>query len=157
MVNAGGTFDLNGHRQTIGSLSGTGGVVALGIGKLTVGDSRNTTFGGSITGDGGKVNKTGPGRLTLSGVSTFSGGLTINGGAVRLGVDNALLDTGALRVNTGGTFDLDGHSPDGGELSGTGGAITLRGGTLTAGNAANATLVTAITGDGTFIKQAPAR
>jgi fibronectin-binding autotransporter adhesin len=73
-IGDGATLDLGGFDETIGALSGgSGGLVQLGSGTLTVG-SANTDmmFGGTIGGSGGLV-KTGSGRLTLTGFSSFTG------------------------------------------------------------------------------------
>ena len=48
----GGTFDLNGNNQTVGALSGTGGILALGNGALTTDSASNTTLASAITGTG---------------------------------------------------------------------------------------------------------
>ena len=104
---AGGTLDLNGVSQAIGSLSGGGnGVVALGNGTLTVGsDNTSTNFGGAITGSGGLV-KVGTGALTLSGVQSYTS-LVATGGMVNL---NSPLGTGGSSLDvspTAGTAEVN--------------------------------------------------
>ena len=94
----GGSFNLNGHAQTIGAFSGTGGTVALGTGTLTAGDSSNTTYAGGFTGTGGLI-KQGSGTLTLSGISTIG---TTEVAAGKLMV-NGSLNT-ALTVDAGGSI-----------------------------------------------------
>lgn len=110
---AGATLDLNGNDQTIGSLAGTGGTLALGTGTLTLGGTNaSTTFSGIFTG-AGTIIKNGSGVLTLAGNSTWTGPLTINGGVVSI-------DT-TTRLNSSGT-----------------GTVTLNGGTLRETNPGNA-------------------
>ncbi len=69
----GGTFDLNDNNQTVSSLSGTGGTIDLCTGTLTVDQSGNTSYAGTIigTGGGGFLTKDGTGKLTLSGTNTY--------------------------------------------------------------------------------------
>ena len=67
-VNTSGTLDIQNTTQTIGSLTGTGGMVSLGSGSLTVGADNTSpaAFQGVISGTG-SLTKTGTGTLTLSG------------------------------------------------------------------------------------------
>jgi hypothetical protein len=63
--------------ESIGALSGggaLGGNVNLQGNTLTVGDQRDSTFAGVLSGSGGKLVKQGAGQLTLSGSNTYSGG-----------------------------------------------------------------------------------
>lgn len=59
-----------------------GGAIDLGAFALTVAGSSNTTAGGVISGTGALV-KIGSGTLTLSGTNTYSGGTTVNAGTLR--------------------------------------------------------------------------
>ena len=82
---AGGTVDLNGTNQTVGSLTGTSGTIlnnsGSGVSMLTIGGA-TTSYTGTI-----KDNTTGTGSVavTITGQGTFgtansySGGTTING------------------------------------------------------------------------------
>lgn len=80
---------MAGDNETIGSLAGAG-TVTLGAQTLTVGaNNSSTAFSGTIGGTGGLI-KIGTGTLTLSGVSTYTGGTTITEGTLRLAVDQAL-------------------------------------------------------------------
>ncbi|HST84014.1 MAG TPA: hypothetical protein VLL08_19930 [Kineosporiaceae bacterium] len=80
-------LDLTGvGSQTLQKLSGvSGSTVALG-GALTLGDTRSSTFGGSISGAASAdVTKIGSGTLTLTGASHTPGATwTVRGGAVAL-------------------------------------------------------------------------
>ena len=78
----GGTFDLSqlDGPLTVGALSGTGGVIALGTNPtastLTTNSSANTMLASQITGDAGLI-KQGSGILTLRAANTFTGGTTV--------------------------------------------------------------------------------
>jgi autotransporter-associated beta strand protein len=142
----GGTFDLNGHTQTVGPLSGTGGFILLGSGALTTDDTVDSKFFrpcciplasntlASVIGGSGSLTKAGPGTLTLTAVNTYTGGTTITGG--RLNVAGTIA---AVSVASGGTLMGTGNVgttsvASGGTLSPGTGAAT---GTLTvAGNLA---------------------
>ncbi|HEX5500263.1 MAG TPA: autotransporter-associated beta strand repeat-containing protein, partial [Thermomicrobiales bacterium] len=83
----GGTLDLGGFHQTIGSLSGSGTVTnsgAVAAILTTNGDNSSTTFSGLIEdGTGGiALVKDGTGTLTLSTANTYSLGTTINAGVL---------------------------------------------------------------------------
>src|SRR5262249_10649632 len=78
---AGAVLDLNGHAQTISSLSGggsLGGNVSLGSATLTVGDATSqATYAGVISGTGG-LTKQGSGELVLSTAHSYTGTTNIN-------------------------------------------------------------------------------
>lgn len=119
-VAAGGTLDLGGFDQTIGSLAGAGTVTNNGAAAatLTVGsDNTDTTFSGVIK-DGAKataLTKTGAGILTLTGANTYTGGTTIVG-ASTLQLGDAV-NTGAIVgdviVDAGGLFSIVNADPSG--------------------------------------------
>ena len=84
IVASGATLDLNGLNQTIGSLAGVGNVT-LGLATLTAGnDNTSTTFSGLISGTGGLV-KIGAGTLTLTGANTYTGPTIVSGGMLQVG------------------------------------------------------------------------
>lgn len=94
-INA-GTLALNNVSQTIGSLAGAG-AVTLGTGTLTTGgNGSNTSYSGIISGTGGLV-KLGSGTLSLSGANTYSGGTLLSQGVLVLAKNNAL-GTGSLQT-----------------------------------------------------------
>lgn len=76
-----GTLDLDNFNETIGTLSGTGGVIDLGGNVLTIDQFGDETFAGVIEGLGSIV-KIGDGQLNLTGVNTFTGGVRIDEGAI---------------------------------------------------------------------------
>lgn len=84
----GGTLDLADLDTTFTTLSGSGGVVALGSGTLTLNAAAGggTDYAGNITGTGG-LTKLGASTQTLSGANTYSGATTLGGGT--LGVNFA--------------------------------------------------------------------
>src|SRR5439155_13357117 len=77
---------------------------------------------------------------------------TVSNGTLQLGPGAGLAATGALTVN-GGTFDLNGNNLTVAALAGTGGALTLGAGTLTAGDSSNTGLAAPISGTGGLVKQ----
>lgn len=80
-IAGGAAFDLNGFNQTVGSLAGAG-AVTLGSATLVAGgNNASTLFAGTIAGTGGVV-KIGTGTLTLTGTSTYTGGTAVTAGAL---------------------------------------------------------------------------
>ncbi len=135
LVVNGGTANFNGLTRSITSLSGTGGTVNLGTSgtsTLTVGDSTNTSYSGSIT--GGATNglvKVGSGNLTLSGVNSFAGGARVDAGTLTFNSSAVQTFTGGVTVN-GGTLVLDNanlSTPT--NLMNAANSLTLGGGQLT--------------------------
>ncbi len=129
--------------------------VTLAVG----GNNANTTYSGSIMGDGGLV-KSGTGKLTLTGSNSFTGGLVLDPGIVAINGDAALgaapaspatnitfeanstlqaLGSFALSASrnivinpsTTATFDTQGYTLTiGGSISGSGGLAKAGTGTL---------------------------
>ncbi|CAL94270.1 autotransporter [Azoarcus olearius] len=122
----GGTLDLSEGSFAMSSLSGTGGVVALGASTLTVNQAGDTTYGGQISGSGGLV-KSGAGRLDLTGVNTYTGATEVNAGV--LAVNGSLNTTSVVNVNSGGTLGGNGT---------VGTVVVYSGGTLAPGNSIGA-------------------
>ncbi|WP_088347170.1 MULTISPECIES: autotransporter domain-containing protein [Rhodomicrobium] len=79
-VDAPGTFDLNGHIQTVSDFAGAGAVL-LGAGQLTAGTANSTIYSGAMSGTGGFV-KTGAGTLSLTGTSPYTGPTTVQAGTL---------------------------------------------------------------------------
>jgi autotransporter-associated beta strand protein len=115
-VNLGGTLDLNGNAETIGTLGGTGGNVTLGGGTLMVVQG---TFPGSI-GGAGMVVQENPAQgtsaiVTLSGLNTFTGGVIVNHGQVNFsqqapGHVGTSLNSGIWRVFNGSSLNFNAGS-----------------------------------------------
>ena len=127
-LSPGTIYNLGGQDQTIASLAGTGGTVALGANTLSSGNSSSTAFSGTITGTGGELVITNAATLTLMGANTYSRGTVLNQGTVSISSDNNLgeasghltLDAGILNTTatltssrvitlngSGGTFQVD--------------------------------------------------
>jgi fibronectin-binding autotransporter adhesin len=120
-LSAGTTLALNGTAQTIRSLTGTASntTVSLGAGALTVGDTANTVFAGTISGtsSGNSLVKQGTGALTLTGQSSYSGATVVNRGTLVLDAqltsatdNNPILNPASKLVMGGGTLRLIGSS-----------------------------------------------
>ncbi len=101
-VAAGATLDLDGHAQSIGTLSGAG-TIALGNATLSAGDADSSTFSGVIGGTGG-LTKAGSGTLTLAGANTYTGVTTV--GAGTLAVTGSLASP--VTVQSGGRLQGSG-------------------------------------------------
>ncbi len=99
-VNAGATFDLNGHDETIANLTLTGGTVNTGSGTLTL--------SGNVTSDASTASATINGKLNLIGaVPTLS---VNNGTAANDLVIAATLGAGGLTKSGLGTLVLSGNN-----------------------------------------------
>jgi autotransporter-associated beta strand protein len=137
----GGTLDLNGFNQQVGSLSDGGvgtGVVTNGgaAATFTITDTGSHTYSGGISGPI-SLNMNGAGTLTLSGTNTYSGATTINAGTLQLGSAGSI--TSNVSVNASATLAGTG-TIDGGVTVTAGGSIAPGsagvGGILNTGNAA---------------------
>ncbi|QHE90867.1 transporter [Pandoraea fibrosis] len=140
--------------QTIGTLSGTGGAVALGANTLTFGDATDQTLAATLSGTGGIV-KQGAGRQTLTTTQTFTGSIDVADGTLALGSGaslqgaNPLTLSGAnsaLDISAGGTSVI-------GALNGvTGSSVSLGSQNLTFGGNTDASFGGAVHGTGALIK-----
>src|SRR4029077_4530033 len=145
-VAGGGTLDLNGFNQTVGSIAGAGSFV-LGANELTVGGNNlSTEVSGAITGIGGSLVKVGTGTLTLSGTSTYTGATTVNTGTLRAGALNAFSPTSAFTVAGGGTLDLNGFKQTVGSIAGAGSFVLGANELTVGGNNLSTEVSGAITG-----------
>jgi len=119
----GGTLDVQGHADTVGSLTLTSGSVAGSGGTLTA-----TTY--TLSGGGVGANL-GGGTLTVTGNATLAG---------TAGVASVNLDGGALALGTGGRFTA---AP---VVTGSGGAALTLGGNEAIGSLAGAVNIALGTG-----------
>jgi len=124
-VVAGGTLDLNGLGQAVGSLDGAG-EVANSSGRwslFTVGnDNSSTLFTGVISGSNALV-KVGSGTLSLGGANTYLGDTRVSGGTLKLD-GGSLASGGTVTVDAGAAFDVNGQPQT---LAGIGGGGTITG------------------------------
>jgi autotransporter-associated beta strand protein len=112
----GGTFDMGGNNQRVGALSGAGGTLLLGGGRLTAGDDTNTSFAGDILGPGSFV-KRGTGTMTLTGNNFYGGGTTVEAG-ILAGTTSSL--QGDIQNDAAVVFDQAGTGIYAGVMFGTG-------------------------------------
>jgi fibronectin-binding autotransporter adhesin len=138
---SGGTLNLAGFSQTIGSLAGTSNVTLGSNAVLTVGtNNTSTVHSGVISGTTSSLVKVGTGKQTLAGANTYAAGTTVSGGI--LAVNNTTgsgTGTGAVIVANGAT--LQGTGTIGGPVTAQPGA-TLKGGDVGIGTlTVNANLV----------------
>jgi len=156
---SGASLDLNNFSETIGSLSGGGGLggnITLGTGTLTVNQTTLGTYAGQISGSGGLI-KAGSSTLTLSGANGYTGTTTINAGSLQLGASDVIADTSDVTLAdvASAVFDLNGFNETIRNLSGggsVGGNISLGSGTLTINDNSTNTYAGQISGSGNFTK-----
>jgi autotransporter-associated beta strand protein len=110
----GGVLSFNGS-DTIGSLAGTAGTVAIGANTLTVSQSGTTTYAGAVTGNG-TFTKTGSGILTLTGnAAAYAGATQVQAGTVAV---NGSLG-GSVDVSLGATLSGTGTIGGNASIAGT--------------------------------------
>jgi autotransporter-associated beta strand protein len=127
------TLDLNNVDVSIGALSGAeGGRILLGSRTLTINQTVDGTYSGTIAGVGNVV-KTGPGVLALAGppANTYNR-IVINNGTLAETSFNEIPDGAQVTVTAPGLLDLRGHNDTIGSLTGNG-QITLGKGSLAIG------------------------
>ncbi len=132
IVNAGSLVSFNSNGQTVGTLSGAGGVIALASNHtLTTNTGSDSTFSGVITGLGDFV-KAGTGTLTLGGLNSYEGSTTINAGTVVVSSGGSLNAFNTpLIVNSGATLRFENAAPTAAWMQGSGTIVLSEGTTLT--------------------------
>ncbi len=148
-IASGGRFVLSTFNESIGSLTGAGGVAnnSTGAVTLTVGGDNTSpaAFSGILTNTFGTaagtfaLTKTGSGIFTLSGTSNnFTGATTISNGNLLDAATNTMAPLSAVSVGATGIFTLGGFSQSVGSLTGVAGGVVTNNSntsvTLTVGN-----------------------
>ncbi|WP_224669928.1 autotransporter domain-containing protein [Mesorhizobium sp. BH1-1-5] len=145
----GGAFDLTGLAgdASVNNLSGSGGALKLGAGTLTVGQSLDGSFAGTLSGAGG-FTKSGSAKLTYDGDgSAFTGLTTVAGGTLVVGSTAGSTAKLGGSLTVGDTATLMGYGKIG---SGTGSTVTVAsGGTVSPGGS-----IGTLTIDGNYVQQA---
>ncbi len=135
-----------------------GGNILLDSGVLTVGDDSNTTYSGAIFGSGRLV-KVGIGALTLSGLnSTYSGVTLIESGTLQAGAVNAFSKSSIILLANKecAELNLNGYTNTIPSLTGggmLGGNVTLGKGTLILGDGTDSVYNGSISGAGGLTKK----
>ena len=168
-LNGASTFNNN-NAATVGELTGSANSQVVNAGSLTVVDATDTTFAGTISGDG-SLTKQGVGTLTLSGANTYTGDTTVNGGTLAVAAGGSITGDGNLTVDTTGTSPAAMTLVDGGSLStglaiignnGTGsftrsgGSFTTNGNALYLGFSGSGTYTLSDSGNGSSLSTGPA-
>jgi len=139
-----GAYTRLASANTIGELSGTGGVIRGRDGSLTVNQGTVTTYSGQLADEGTRTLtfvKGGSGALTLDGANTYTGTTTVNAGTLSLASGSSHSGSGSYAVN-GGILEI----ATGVDLSGHDMTISL-GGVISPGNSPG----TASTGSQTWL------
>ena len=92
-----------GNGGTTGSIGSTASVSANGV--LAFDRSDTITFSQAVSGSGGLV-QLGTGAVTLTGSNSYSGGTTVNGGVLQFYGNRAVPGSGTVTVNSGGAVAL---------------------------------------------------
>ncbi|MGY1449373.1 autotransporter domain-containing protein [Pseudomonas chlororaphis] len=131
----GGAIDLNGFDLTASRLEGKGGSLQLGTGSLTVDQAEVTHYDGAITGLGGLI-KTGSGKLTLNGQNSYTGETLVREGHLGIGDSDHPLARLQSTVTVGEGAKLSGIGTLGDLVIKSGGTIAPGNsiGTLRTGN-----------------------
>lgn len=137
-LNTGTTLQINTGNQTVGGLSGAGGVVFNGNSTLTLGaNDLSASFSGVASSNStvmGSIAKIGLGTQTLSGANTYTGTTTVSGGTLLVDTTGSLANTSGITVASGATFTYNSSSALTKAIAVTEGASIGGTGVLTAAN-----------------------
>jgi autotransporter-associated beta strand protein len=106
-------YDLNGKNQTLSGLTNVTGRIDRGqridntsttAATLTINDTSNRTFSGSISATNINLTKGGIGNFTLSGTTSYTGTTTVNGGTLTLSTINANNDLSTVTLAVSGAM-----------------------------------------------------
>jgi autotransporter-associated beta strand protein len=157
-INGGGTVDLGGFSNTIGTVSLAGGTLKNGLLAGAI-----TSTGGTVNGIGGTASLTAfGGTTTLQGTNGYSGATTIASGAtLALTGTASIAQSSFVLLATGATFDISGLTNGGTSIvtlgntaaSGQTGAVVLGGNTLTLSDPSTA-FAGVISGNGALAQSA---
>jgi fibronectin-binding autotransporter adhesin len=97
-------FDGTAHTETVKSIDGAAGTVAIGTGVLTIANPNGESHAGVVTGSsGGQLIKNGSGAWTLSGSNTgWQGEFILNTGTIGVGSSNSFGNQGTAKVTING-------------------------------------------------------
>ncbi|EDY18785.1 autotransporter-associated beta strand repeat protein [Chthoniobacter flavus Ellin428] len=138
VVNSGGTVDLNGNAQYIGTLASQDAAVGAGVGGgiitssvpgATLATNTNSSFGGQITGSI-YLAKAG-GTLNLLNVNTYTGGTLVTGGTLNLSDSGTISNTASIDLNYGSLTLDDSRLYANADRVNDAAPITMRGGNIT--------------------------
>jgi autotransporter-associated beta strand protein len=118
------SYFLNGHNQTVAGIVGANGTVGLftftnnivggsgTLSTLTINNSSNFTFSGTIGGSGTNHNnlalvKSGSGTQTLVGTNTYTGATTISQGTLQM-ASNLVTGSPSISIGNGATLNVTG-------------------------------------------------
>lgn len=109
---------LNGHSHSFANLSGAGGTIGnystATPATLTVGDSSNTSYAGTLSNGAAAplaLTKTGTGTLTLTAATSYTGNTTVSQGKLALATAS-LADTSTVTIASGAVLELDSGTSD---------------------------------------------
>lgn len=135
---AGGASAQLTSNETVGGISGNG-TIALGANTISLAGAGLSDFGGALTGTGGLV-KNGSGRLVLSGTNTFTGPIQISAGTIEIGNGGTTGSISPVGTITNDATLVVNRSNDlvlANRIGGSGGLVKQGAGTLTLDNNAN--------------------